>query len=140
MFTKHGFIHPLKVFLLCVFTELASKETIEIKSRLAAKTHILESFVDVSILILNKMVDAVNEMTSESDINQIYESIAEFMRYNKEEPENRHLQELLKKLSVKIKEIAFRRTDRIKILSNFHKFCLRMTIDWSGNIKVAHFN
>ena len=98
----------------------------------------METLIDISIFILNKMVDAINELTSDADVNQIYESIAEFMRDNKEEPENRHLQNLLKKLSEKITSFAeLQGPNRIRILANFNKFSLRMRREYGAQVEYS---
>ena len=84
------------------------------------------------------MVDAVDEMISEADVNLIYESIAEFTRDNKEEPENRRLRNLLKKLSEKIKSYAeLQGPNQIKVLANFIKFSLRMRSEYGANVEFS---
>lgn len=98
----------------------------------------MEILTDTSILILNEMVGAVHEMTPESDITQIYESIAEFIQDNKEEPENLHLHNLLKKLTEKITSYAkLQGPNRIKILANFHKFSLRMKREYGARVECS---
>ena len=110
-----------------VLAELTSKETIKIEPKVAENRQIVETLIDTSISILNEMLDAVNEVTSEADINQIYGSIAEFIQDNKEEPETLLLQNLFKKLKEKITSYAkLQGHNRIKILANFHKFSLTM--------------
>ena len=98
----------------------------------------MEILTDTLILILNEMVGAVHEMTPESDINQIYESIAEFIQDNKEEPENLHLHNLLKKLEEKITSYAkLQGTNQIKILANFYKFSLRMKREYGARVECS---
>ena len=85
---------------------------------------------------MNKTVDAVDEVISEADVNLIYESIAEFMRDNKAEPENRRLRNLLKKLSEKIELYAeLQGPNQIKILANFNKCSLRMRSEYGANVE-----
>ena len=120
------------------FAELTSKETIEIRSRVASKSHIVETLIDMSISGFNEMVDAVNELTSEEDVNRIYDLIAEFMRDNKEEPENRHLQNLLMKLNEKIISFAeLQGPNRIKILANHTRFSLRMRREYGAQVEYS---
>ena len=120
------------------FVELTSKETIKIESRDPEKRKIIETLTDISISILNEMLGAVNEMTPESDINQIYESVAEFIQDNKEEPENLHLQNLLKTLNDKITSYAELHTsDQVKILANFYKFNLRIKKEYKAHIECS---
>lgn len=59
---------------------LTSKETVEIEPKDPEKEHNVNIFIHGWISILNEMVAAINEMTSESDIRQIYEAILEFIR------------------------------------------------------------
>lgn len=121
-----------------LFIELTSKETIKIQARVAEKGSIVETFIDTSISILNEMVAAVHEMTSESDIHQIYESIDDFIRENKEKPENLQLQNLFKTLIQKMKVYAKKqKTNQIKILANFNKFCLRMKREYGAQIECS---
>ena len=85
----------------------------------------METFIDTSISILNEMVAAVHEMTSESDIHQIYESIAEFIQTNKEEAEYGQFQNLLKNLREKITFYAkLQGPNQGKVLANFNNFLL----------------
>ena len=120
------------------FAELTSKETIEIRSRVALKSHIVETLIDMSILGFNEMVDAVNELTSEEDVNRIYDLIAEFMQDNKEEPENRHLQNLLIKLNKKITSFAeLKGPNQIKILANHTRFNLRMRREYGAQVEYS---
>ena len=141
MSLKNAFVLHFKLiyFIFCLFfAELTSKETIEIRSRVASKSHIVETLIDMSISVLNKMVDAVNELTSEADVNQIYDLIAEFMRDNKEEPENRHLQNLLMKLNEKIISFAeLQGPNRIKILANHTRFSLRMRREYGAQVEYS---
>ena len=87
----------------------------------------MKTLTEVSISILNEIAGAINEMSSESDINQIYESIAEFIQTNKEEAESGRLQNLFKILQEKVSFYAeLQQPNRMKILANFYKFVLRM--------------
>ena len=98
----------------------------------------METLIDTSITILNEMVAAVHEMTSESDLQQIYESIIDFIRGIGEEPENLLLQNLLKKLMEKVLVCAkIQRTNQIRILANFLKFCLTMKIEYGAHVKYS---
>ena len=82
------------------------------------------------------MVGAVNEVTSESDIQHIYESVIEFIRDNKEEAENMHLHNLLRKLTEKITSYAkLQGPNRIRILANFNKFSLKMRKEYGAQVE-----
>ena len=137
---KNAFVFHFKLIYIIVcsfFAELTSKETIEIRSRDVAKSPIVETLINMSISVLNKMVDAVNELTSEADVNQIYDLLEEFMRDNKE-PENPHLQNLLMKLNEKIISFAeLQGPNRIKILANHTRFSLRMRREYGAQVEYS---
>ena len=87
----------------------------------------VETFIQEWISVLNEMVAAINEVTSESHISLVYDSILEFIRENKEEPENLALKNLLYELRKKIKSYAsMHGLNRIPILANFAKFHLML--------------
>ena len=93
-------------FCYFVLAELNSKDIINFESKVAENKQIVETIIGISISILNEMVGAVNEVTPEEDIDQIYELIADFIQHNKEEPETSLLQNLFKKLEEKIPSYA----------------------------------
>lgn len=61
----------------------------------------METLTDISIRILNEMVDAIHVLTPESDIEQLYISTEDFIRENKEHIENNNLQDFLQGLAEK---------------------------------------
>ena len=91
---------------------------------IAGKRHKMkETINDIAMSVLNEMVDAVNEVTAEADIYQIYESVEDFIQDKKEEPESLRLQNFFKKLKEKITSYAkLQGRNQIKILANFYKF------------------
>ncbi|XP_078341072.1 uncharacterized protein LOC144627562 isoform X2 [Crassostrea virginica] len=115
-------------------TELTSEEIITIQAREAEKTTIVETLIATSISILNEMVAAVHELTSEADIGHIYESINDYILGNRE-PENKPLEDLFKKLEEKNKVYAkIQKTDQMKILANFNKFILKMRKEYGAGV------
>ena len=81
------------------------------------------------ISILDEMVTSINEMTSESDICQIYEAILVFIEENKEEPDNVLLKKLLQELQKKMKSYAKLKEcglNQTKILAKFAEFYSRL--------------
>ena len=88
-----------------------------------------------TISIFTEMVNAVNEMTSESDIHLIYESLIEFIKNNKEDLLDLHLHILLKTLNKKIISYAkLQGHNRIKILTNFNKFSFEMRKEYNAQV------
>ena len=119
------------------FIEITSKETIRIHPRVVGKDTNVETFIDTSISILNEMVAAIHEMTSESDLNYIYESINDFLRENKEYGIV-ILQDLFKTLKEKIKVYAqIKKENQMKILANFHKFWLGMQRKYKAYVEFS---
>lgn len=94
--TKSGFIG---VFLISI--ELTSKENLNIEAKCGRKRKFVETLTNTSIYILNEMVKSISEMTSESEIDQLYENIEDFMQGNKEEVENEQFLKLHEKLHEK---------------------------------------
>lgn len=65
------------------------------------------------------MIDTIHELTSESEIEQLYESVEDFIRENRD-IENRHLENMLKGLEEKIKTYAkLQDGQKMKILARF---------------------
>ena len=126
MLPKHAFL--LLVILFLFFVEkltLTSKENIEIQPNDPEKRQKVKNFTQGWISVLNETVAAINDMTSESDIRQIYEAILQFIRGIKEEPENLLLQNLVQKLQEKIYSYAKLKdcgVNRIRILLKFAEF------------------
>ena len=119
------------------FIELTSIETIGIQPRVVGKETIVETFIDTSISILNDMVAAVPEMSSESDLQYIYESIDELIQENKG-PENLPLQDLIKTLKENIKVYAqIQNKNQMKILANCLKFCVRMRRKYGAHVECS---
>ena len=117
--------------------ELISTLTIKFQARVAEKETSVETLIDIAILILNEMVAAIDEMTPQSDLEYIYQSIDDYIRGNKE-PENLPLQNLLEKLWEKIKDYGkIQKTNRMEILANFLKFCLRMSRKYGAQVKFS---
>ena len=93
----------------------------------------METLIDIWISSLNEMIIAVHEMTSESEIDKIYESVEEFLRHNKEEIENMYLQNLLKKLKKKITSYAkLQGPNRLRIIGKFLEFILMLKREYGA--------
>ncbi|XP_078319771.1 uncharacterized protein LOC111122013 [Crassostrea virginica] len=108
-----------------LLTVLTSKEIVEVQPKDPKKRHNVNIFIQEWISILNEMVAAINEMTPESDIHQIYEAILQFMRGHKEEPENLPLKNMLQVLREKMQSYAKLKdcgVNRIRILAKFAEF------------------
>ena len=88
----------------------------------------METLTNTSIYILNEMVKSINEMTSESEIDQLYENIEDFMQGNKEEVENEQFLKLHENLKRKITLYAnSNKPNQMNILAKFYKFNREIT-------------
>lgn len=95
----------------------------------------METFSDICIRILNEMIDTIHELTSESEIEQLYESVEDFIRENRD-IENRHLENMLKGLEEKIKTYAkLQDGQKMKILARFFKFSLGMKKNYGACVE-----
>lgn len=95
----------------------------------------METFSDICIRILNEMIDTIHELTSESEIEQLYESVEDFIRDNRD-IENRHLENMLKGLEEKIKAYAkLQDGQKMKILARFLKFSLGMKKNYGACVE-----
>lgn len=95
----------------------------------------METFSDICIRILNEMIDTIHELTSESEIEQLYESVEDFIRENRD-IENRHLKNMLKGLEEKIKTYAkLQDGQKMKILARFFKFSLGMKKNYGACVE-----
>lgn len=84
------------------------------------------------------MVEAIHVLTPESDIEQLYELIETFITRNKENIENKNLEDFLQGLKEKIKRHAKQQEgNRMKILAGFAKFILRIEKYYDGYVKVS---
>lgn len=111
-------------------------ENITIEPKTAEKGKLVETFTDISICILNEMVDAIHGLTPESEIEQLYELVEAFIRKKKENIENKNLQDFLQGLKEKIKRHAKQQDgNRMKILARFAKFILRIEKYYDGYVE-----
>lgn len=82
------------------------------------------------------MVEAIHVLTPESDIEQLYELIEDFIRKKKENIENNNLKDFLRGLTEKIKRHAKQQEgNRLKILAGFARFILRIEKYYDGYVK-----
>ena len=109
--------------VLIFFVELTSTETIKIEPKVVGKRKFTETLSDTSFFILNEMINVVNNMTTESEISELYELIEVFIQNNKEEIENEKLEDLLTKLREKITVYAnMQEENQMQILARFFRF------------------
>lgn len=108
------------------------------KPKVAKNGKVVETFIKTSISVLNTMVDDINVMTTESDINQIYESITEFIYDNKENQVDLLLQNLIETLTDKMEAYAsLQGPNKTKILGKFLKHKSRMMNLYNVNLKYS---
>lgn len=114
---------------------LTSSENITIEAKTDEKRQFVETLSDMCISILNEMIDTIHGLTSESEIEQLYESVEDFIRETKD-IENSHLENLLKRLEDKIKTYAkLQYRKKMKILARFLKFSLGMKKNYDACVE-----
>nr|XP_022316857.1 uncharacterized protein LOC111120436 [Crassostrea virginica] len=119
-------------------TELASTETIKIEPKIPKKRKLTETLSDTSIFILNEMINVVNKMTTESEIIELYEVIEVFIQDNKEEIENKELEDLLTKLREKITVYAnLQEENQMQILARFFRFNIMLKKKYGARVKCS---
>lgn len=96
----------------------------------------METLCNAYINTLNEMVDAIQGLTSESDIEKLYKSIEAFITENKEDIDNKHLKSILEKLQEKIKAYANVQVQtKITILDKFLKFIMRLKKNYGACVE-----
>ena len=116
MYTQSVVSSCIYILFLILLADLTSKENIKIEARAAEKRKFVETLIDISISSLNEMINSIHQLTSESEIDQLYESVVQFIQANKEEIENISLKNLLVNLQEKIASYAkLHEVNKIKI-------------------------
>lgn len=110
-------------FIHCI--ELTSVENVVIRN--ARENEEAETLCNIIICILNEMVDAIQGLTSESDIERLYKSIEAFITENKGDIDNTHLKSILKRLGEKITAYAnLQMGTKMTVLDKYLKFIMRL--------------
>lgn len=126
------------ILFLILLADLTSKENIKIEARAAEKGKFVETLIDISISSLNEMVNSIHQLTSESEIDQLYESVVQFIQANKEEIENISLQNLSVNLQDKIASYAkLQEVNKIKILAKFIEFSVKLRRDYGAIVQCS---
>ena len=109
------------------FVEFTSRETLNFVSKVGAKRKFVETLSDTSIPMLNEMVGSIDETTSESEIDELYELLQDFIQANTEVIENVKLLNLFPKLGEKITLYAnLKKESRMRIRARFVRFNLML--------------
>ena len=84
------------------------------------------------------MINVVNKETTESEIIELYESIEVFIQDNKEEIENKELEDLLTKLREKITVYAnLQKENQMQILARFFRFSIMLKKKYEARVKCS---
>ena len=117
------------------FVELTSRETLKFVSKVAVKRKFVETLSETSIPMLNEMVGAIDEMTSKSEIDEIYNLLEDFIQANKEEIENVKLLNLFPKLGEKITLYAnLKKESRMRIRARFVRFNIMLKKKYGAHV------
>lgn len=116
--------------------ELTSRENVTIAAKVGQKKTHAEAFSDNCIQVLNIVVETINELTSESEIEQIYKSVENFFRDGKENVENKNLEDMLQRLQEKIIQYAkLQKGNTTKIMLRFFQFNLDMKKMYDASVE-----
>ena len=81
------------------------------------------------------MINVVNKMTTESEISELYELIEVYIQDNKEEIENKELEDLLTKLREKITVYAnLQKENQMQILARFLRFNIMLKKKYEAHV------
>ena len=95
----------------------------------------METLSDTSIPMLNEMVGAIDEMTSESEIDELYKLLEDFIQANKEEIEDVKLLNLFTKLREKITLYAnLQKERRMRIIARFVRFNIMLKQKYGAHV------
>ena len=84
------------------------------------------------------MINVVNKMTTESEISKLYELIEVYIQDNKEEIENKELEDLLTKLREKITVYAkLQKENQMQILARFFRFNIMLKKKYEARVKCS---
>ena len=84
------------------------------------------------------MINVVNKMTTESEISELYELIEVYIQDNKEEIENKELEDLLTKLKEKITVYAnLQEGNQMQILARFSRFNIMLKKKYEARVKCS---
>ena len=120
------------------FVELTSRDNVKFVSKVAVKRKFVETLSDTSIPMLNEMVGVIDEMTSESEIEEIYKLLEDFIQANKEEIENKKLLNLFTKLRKKITCYAkLQKGSRMRILARFVRFNIMLKEKYGAHVEYS---
>lgn len=126
----------LTVNIFSHLIELTSIENITIEAKTPQRIEQAEELTDIAIHVLNELVDSIHVLSSESELEQLYESIEDFIRSNKEDIENINLQDLFQELDKKIRRYAkLQQGNRFKILARFLKFITGIKKNYDANVE-----
>lgn len=130
--------HILKEIILKFIEEreLTSRENVKIAAKVGQKRKHAEAFSDMCIRALNIAVETINELTSESEIEQIYKSVEHFFKEDKEDIENKNLEDMLQRLEEKIIQYAkLQKGNTTKIMLRFFWFNLDMKKMYGASVE-----
>jgi hypothetical protein len=98
---------------------------VKLEAKSPEKRKLAEIFTETSISILNNMVDSINGWTSQSELDDLYESVDKFIQKNSEDLEF-EISPFYKKLTSKIERYAELKKNTVQILARFFHFTMML--------------
>ncbi|XP_056003727.1 uncharacterized protein LOC125662515 [Ostrea edulis] len=102
------------------------EENVRVEARDPQLNNLVETLTNTSISILNDMKDSITEMTPDSDIELLFESIEEFISENKENISTLTSFPFFEELAQKIKRYAYLKKSPMQTLARHLRFILRL--------------
>jgi hypothetical protein len=113
--------------LLSLFFTIAPcvQETVDLESKNPEKRKLAEMLTHTSISLLNHMVENINGWTSQAELDELYESVEEFVQENRKEMDVA-FSPFFTKLTSKVEKYADLKTNTLQILARFFRFTMML--------------
>jgi hypothetical protein len=116
---------------------IIAEETVRIEARNSEKERFVKTLNETSFSIMNFMKDIINERTLESEIEELYKSVEEFICESEENRATPAFQQFYKELEEKMKYYAKLKYNTMKIMANFLRFNLKLKKTYGIEMQVS---
>jgi hypothetical protein len=108
------------------------QEKVKIEAKIPEKKIKVDNMIDTAICMLTCMVNRIHKMTSDKDVELLYEIVEEFICQNRQEKIASC--SIIKELQQKIAIYAFGKKDEIPILARFVRFTLMIQRTYGADL------
>jgi hypothetical protein len=110
------------------------EETVIIEARDPQNKELAETYIDRSISILNCMTESITGVTSEEEIEILYESVEEVICENEEVVKTSAFDQFYEALDKKIKIYVDLKNNKMRILRRFLRFTLTLNKSYGAKL------